>query len=145
MRIWSLHPKYLDAKGLVALWRETLLAKHVLEGKTKGYKNHPQLNRFKKAKYPIHCINQYLSEVYTEASQRKYNFNKHKIDWNFKKSKLPVTKGQVAYEVEHLLVKLKKRDPGKCKELKAKSEFDSHPIFKVIDGKVEEWEILAEK
>jgi hypothetical protein len=47
MRIWSLHPKYLDAKGLVALWRESLLAKQALESKTKGYKNHPQLNRFK--------------------------------------------------------------------------------------------------
>ncbi|MGH2666461.1 pyrimidine dimer DNA glycosylase/endonuclease V [Flavobacterium sp.] len=67
MRIWSLHPKYLDTKALVALWRETLLAKHVLEGKTKGYKNHPQLNRFKEAKYPIDSINQYLSEVYFEA------------------------------------------------------------------------------
>ena len=50
MRIWSLHPRYLDAKGLVAVWRETLLAKHVLEGKTKGYKNHPQLNRFREVK-----------------------------------------------------------------------------------------------
>jgi len=46
MRIWSLHPKYLDAKGLVALWRDALLARHVLQGKTTGYKNHPQLNRF---------------------------------------------------------------------------------------------------
>jgi len=46
MRIWSLHPKYLDTKGLVALWRDALLARHVLQGKTTGYKNHPQLNRF---------------------------------------------------------------------------------------------------
>jgi hypothetical protein len=29
-RIWSLHPKYLDARGLVALWREGLLAQAVL-------------------------------------------------------------------------------------------------------------------
>jgi hypothetical protein len=49
MRIWSIHPKYLDIKGLVALWREALLAKHVLEGRTKGYRNHPQLDRFKLA------------------------------------------------------------------------------------------------
>jgi hypothetical protein len=33
MRIWSLHPKYLDSKGLVALWRESLLAKNVLRDK----------------------------------------------------------------------------------------------------------------
>lgn len=37
MRIWSLHPSYLDAKGLVALWRETLLAQKVLLGATVGY------------------------------------------------------------------------------------------------------------
>src|ERR1700741_5318717 len=98
MRIWSIHPEYLDAKGLVALWRETLLAKHVLEGKTKGYKNHPQLNRFKKAVNPVDAIDQYLSEVYLEASNRKFNFNKNKINWNFKKSELPVTTGQVSYE-----------------------------------------------
>jgi len=70
MRIWSLHPKYLDTKGLVALWRETLLAQHVLEGKTKGYKNHPQLDRFKRSKKPIEVINQYLAGVYAEALTR---------------------------------------------------------------------------
>ncbi|WP_368086417.1 pyrimidine dimer DNA glycosylase/endonuclease V [Nitrosomonas sp. Nm34] len=26
MRLWSIHPKYLDAKGLLALWREGLQA-----------------------------------------------------------------------------------------------------------------------
>ncbi|HEY5592787.1 MAG TPA: pyrimidine dimer DNA glycosylase/endonuclease V [Paludibacter sp.] len=106
MRIWSLHPKYLDSKGLVALWRETLLAKHVLEGKTKGYKNHPQLNRFKKAKYPLDLINHYLSEVYHEAINRNFNFDKQKINWRFRKFKMPVTTGQLKYEVEHLLSKL---------------------------------------
>src|SRR5678810_803949 len=138
MRIWSLHPKYLDTKGLVALWRETLLAKHVLEGKTKGYKNHPQLNRFKQAKYPIDSINQYLSEVFNEAVSRNFAFDKQKIDWKFKKSTVPVTTGQMKYEVEHLLTKLEKRDPEKHKELKSKSTFENHPIFKVIDGGIED-------
>ena len=68
MRIWSLHPKYLDTKGLVALWRERLLAKHVLEGRTVGYKNHPQLKRFQQAEIPVDCINQYLSHVYKKAT-----------------------------------------------------------------------------
>lgn len=142
MRIWSLHPKYLDTKGLVALWRETLLAKHVLEGKTKGYKNHPQLDRFKKAKHPVDSINQYLSELYSEASNRKFNFDKNKINWNFKQSLLPVTTGQVKYEVGHLLVKLKKRDAKKYNELKSKANFDDHPILKLVLGKVEAWEIM---
>ena len=84
MRIWSIHPKYLDSKGLVALWRETLLAKNVLENKTKGYKNHPQLNRFRESKKAIDCIDQYLWEVYKESEIRNYSFNKNKISQNFK-------------------------------------------------------------
>ena len=43
MRLWSIHPRYLDSMGLVALWREALLAQAVLRGETKGYKFHPQL------------------------------------------------------------------------------------------------------
>lgn len=38
MRLWVSHPKYLDCKGLVALWRESLLARKVLKGKTKGWR-----------------------------------------------------------------------------------------------------------
>jgi len=134
MRIWSLHPKYLDTRGLVALWRETLLAKHVLEGKTKGYKNHPQLIRFRNAEYPIDLINQYLSEIYYEAERRHFNFDKQKIEWGFKKSKVPVTTGQLNYEVKHLLTKLEKRDFNLYKELKSKSKFETHPIFKLVNG-----------
>lgn len=145
MRLWSLHPKYLDSKGLVALWRETLLAKHVLQGKTKGYKNHPQLNRFKKAKKPVDTIYQYLSEIYVEATKRNYNFNKQKINWNFTKSKLTVTSGQLNYEVNHLLNKLKTRDYKKFKELNANSTIEVHPLFKLVDGDIEKWEVLIDK
>ncbi|MFA6598408.1 MAG: pyrimidine dimer DNA glycosylase/endonuclease V [Ignavibacteriaceae bacterium] len=143
MRIWSIHPKYLDAKGLVAVWREALLAKHVLEGKTKGYKNHPQLNRFKVANNPVDTINQYLSEIFIEASSRNYNFNKQKIDWAFKKSELTVTVGQLNYEAGHLLNKLQIRDTIKFEQIKTNITFDSHPLFKVIDGDVEKWEIIT--
>jgi hypothetical protein len=145
MRIWSLHPKYLDTKGLVALWRETLLAKHVLEGKTKGYKNHPQLLRFKNSKRPLDAINQYLKGVYVEASTRKYNFDKDKINWDFQKSRITVTKGQLDYEWNHLMKKLQTRDPLKHKELKKISSLESHPIFKIIDGEIEVWEIILAK
>jgi len=30
MRLWTIHPKYLDRQGLLALWREALLAQKVL-------------------------------------------------------------------------------------------------------------------
>ena len=119
------------------------MAKHVLEGKTTGYKHHPQLKRFKKAKYPLDLINQYLSEVYHEAVSRKFKFDKQKINWKFKKGKMPVTTGQVDYEVEHLLTKLGKRDRNRYEELKSKSKFDHHPIFELVNGEIEEWEVLA--
>ena len=142
MRIWSLHPKYLDVKGLVALWRETLLAKNVLEGATKGYKNHPQLNRFKQQQNPKHAINQYLAAVYGQAIERNYNFNKEKINWQFQPIKIKVTKGQIAYEKKHLLGKLKIRDTEKYKALYKLEKVEIHPIFTVIDGEIAAWEIL---
>lgn len=142
MRIWSLHPKYLDTKGLVALWRETLLAKHVLEGKTKGYKNHPQLNRFKKAPAPLDCINQYLSVVYKEALRRGFNFTKNKINWEFKPTTLKVTSGQLFYEKQHLLKKLIMRDKVQYEVLLNETNFVPHPLFRVIEGEREDWEII---
>jgi len=143
MRLWSIHPKYLDSKGLVALWRESLFAKHVLEGKTKGYKNHPQLNRFKKSKKPLHAINNYLAVVYHEALSRQYNFDKQKLDWNFLPASLPVTKGQIQYESFHFLSKIKTRDPKRYKELKKLLFFDSHPLFNIVEGEREDWEIVT--
>jgi len=143
MRIWSIHPEYLDAKGIVALWRETLLAKHVLENKTKGYKNHPQLTRFKNLQEPLHGINHYLSIVYHEASKRNYQFDREKIDWNFKPVKIKVTRGQIEYEIEHLKRKLEKRDPLKLNELVLVKNYRIHPLFKVVEGEIEDWEIVA--
>jgi len=141
MRLWSLHPKYLDVKGLVALWRETLLAKKVLENKTKGYKNHPQLDRFKKAERPLDVINQYLSEIYKEATNRNYSFNINKIDWNFIPDKITVTEGQVEYEILHLAKKLKARDPVKFKEVMSVKNHDTLQMFIVIKGGIEKWEV----
>ena len=143
MRIWSIHPKYLDSKGLVALWRETLLAKNVLENKTRGYKNHPQLNRFKNAKHPCDSINQYLSGVYKEAVYRNYNFDKSKINFDFKKSQLPVNSAQVEYEFEHLLWKLKTRDITRFRGLHQLKSIEPHPIFKIIIGAIESWEVIT--
>jgi len=140
MRLWSLHPKYLDVKGLVALWREALLAKKVLEGNTRGYKNHPQLERFKKSDNPLDCINQYLLIVFQEAETRGYHFNRDKIDLNFKPAKIKVTNGQLKYETTHLLNKLKTRDILKYKELIKTGVCEAHPLFVVVEGEIENWE-----
>jgi hypothetical protein len=143
MRIWSLHPKYLDSKGLVALWREALLAKQVLLGNTIGYKKHPQLLRFKEHKNPVKLIDQYLAAVYEVASSKGYHFDKQKVDWNFPISELPVTKGQIEFERKHLLEKLKVRDKDKYSELMLQKELLPHPIFSVVEGDVEKWEKIG--
>jgi hypothetical protein len=140
MRIWSIHPKYLDTKGLVALWREALLAKHVLENKTKGYRNHPQLERFKKSGKPVIAINQYLSIVYKEAIDRGFNFDINKFKRVNCLLSLTVNEGQLGYEFEHLLNKLKIRDVELHRKLRKIKIVESHPLFKVIKGKIESWE-----
>jgi Pyrimidine dimer DNA glycosylase len=142
MRIWSLHPKYLDSKGLVALWRETLLAKQVLEGKTKGYRNHPQLERFKNSVNPAGCINQYLTSVYKNSLERGYNFNKNKINPDFIPTKLTVTDRQIKFEMKHLLKKLKTRDPERFHRLSHIIKIDAHPLFRIKTGEIEPWEKL---
>lgn len=142
MRIWSIHPKYLDAKGLVALWRETLLAKHVLEGRTKGYTNHPQLNRFKNLSNPVNAIHQYLGMVYEEALFREYNFDESKFILSRKKITITVTEGQVEYEYKHLLAKLKVRDIELYKKIKKINHIEPHPVFQIIKGPIEDWEII---
>ncbi|WP_423127894.1 pyrimidine dimer DNA glycosylase/endonuclease V [Gaoshiqia sp. Z1-71] len=144
MRIWSVHPVYLDQKGLVALWREALLAKQVLEGKTKGYQHHPQLKRFKAAVNPLDCINQYLAVVWDEATKRGYRFDEQKINRNYKSEKLSVTTGQLNYETWHLLQKLQIRDIAKHNELIGHKEFLTHPLFELVDGEIEDWEKISE-
>ena len=141
MRLWSLHPKYLDTKGLVALWREGLLARKVLLGKTKGYKNHPQLLRFKKHKYPINAIDTYLFNVYMESHRRNYNFNRSKIGNKFTEELVDVTESQLKYELEHLRFKLKTRDHEKYLKLRDITAPDPNPFFKKVEGDIEPWEI----
>jgi hypothetical protein len=143
MRIWSLHPKYLDAKGLVALWRETLLAQKVLQGKTKGYKHHPQLHRFKTHADPLAAIATYLRAVAQEAQQRGYNFDTTKINPKRTRQKIQVTRGQINYEWRHLRTKLAQRDPAKLSIVQKIQNPEVHPLFTPIKGKIEAWEKLT--
>ncbi len=140
MRLWSIHPRYLDAKGLVALWREGLLAQNVILGKTKGYKNHPQLTRFKNTNNPRGAIAGYLRFLMDEADKRGYNFNGRKIINKRIQSKILVTRGQVEYEFKHLLEKLKARDPNLYIRLNTVKRIKLHPLFTQVNGSVEKWE-----
>lgn len=140
MRLWSVHPSYLDSKGLVAVWREGLLALHVLSGKTKGYVNHPQLIRFKKHSQPLEAIVWYLHSIVDEADRRGYSFKREKLPSVTAVKQMAVTKGQLEFEMKHLLEKLSIRDPNQFSLLKDEKIFLTHPIFKLVQGGVEAWE-----
>jgi hypothetical protein len=139
MRLWTLHPKYLDARGLVALWREALLAQAVLQGKTVGYRNHPQLIRFRAAPRPVGAIAQYLRAVHAEADRRGYSFDRTKISHARSSGQIVVAAGQIEYEWQHLRRKLRVRDARWLSGLKSQP-LDVHPLFRVIPGPTELWE-----
>jgi hypothetical protein len=138
MRLWSIHPKYLDAKGLVACWREGLLARKVLLGQTKGYRNHPQLDRFKKTDDPVVFLYTYLRGIVDEAEMRGYAFNAGKIGPRFTAEKLKVTTGQIGYELEWLKTKLTVRDPDGIEKMPDVPA--AHPSFIIVPGEIESWE-----
>jgi hypothetical protein len=140
VRIWSFHPRYLDSKGLVALWREALLAQKVLKGETTGYRNHPQLSRFRSQPDPAAAIATYLEYVFGEAVLRGYRFDQAKIEDTRSDTRIPVTKGQLLYEWKHFKDKLKVRDPGRYLELPGEAAPEPHPLFRIVAGDVETWE-----
>lgn len=140
MRLWSLHPCYLDSRGLVALWREGLLARKVLQNRTKGYRNHPHLERFKSQPDPVALIDRYLQVVLEEAVRRGYRFEADKIGAELSSRHLTVTVGQLRFELEHLKQKLHRRDFERFTSLENIVLPLANPIFIVVDGEVESWE-----
>jgi len=139
MRLWSLHPSHLDARGIVALWREGLLARAVLSGQTQGYKNHPQLNRFSECKHSVAVLDSSLKYVLLEATSRSYHFDSTKISPPNKDVVLTVTTGQLEYEWGHLLKKLKQRDLERWK-VECRKSLSAHPIFQIAKGEIANWE-----
>ncbi len=140
MRIWTVHPKYLDPQGLVALWREALLARAVLRGETTGYRHHPQLHRFQAHPRPLSAINAYLRCVLDDAEVRGYHFNRDKVGPVRDVARIPVSSGQLAYEWQHLRRKLKARSPSVHSQWRSLNAPESHPLFVIVDGPVEAWE-----
>ena len=140
MRLWSLHPSYLDTQGLLACWREGLLARKVLLGETRGYKHHPQLERFKACPDPVAALDAYLLEIHAESLRRGFTFNRAKIGSCSYTKKLAVTQGQIQYEWEHLRLKLLKRDPARYERMLASEPPLPHPLFVIVPGGIEGWE-----
>jgi len=140
MRIWSVHPRYLDPRGLVALWREALLAQAVLQGNTKGYRSHPQLSRFRLVRAPVGAIADYLRAVRDEARTRGYRFRSRRISRSHAQAKMTVTRGQLEFEWQHLLSKLRTRDQEWYRRIGSIKRPRSHPLFRIVPGPVESWE-----
>lgn len=141
MRIWSLHPRYLDRQGLVACWRETLLAQAVLAGRTRGYTQHPQLLRFRELADPIAGVGAYLGALATEADERGYRFDRSRIDHpDASVAVIDVTTGQLALEWSHLGAKLRVRTPDLAERWRDVGLPEPHPSFRTVDGPPADWE-----
>lgn len=140
MRLWSLNPEYLDPVGLVALWREGLLAQKVLLGLTRGYRSHPQLARFRACPDPLLAIGCYLRGVAREADRRGYRFDGAKVVASGPCERLKVQRGQIEYEWEHLLGKLRSRSPDLYEANRSIVSPAPHPLFAIVPGGVEQWE-----
>jgi hypothetical protein len=140
MRLWTLHPGYLDTKGLVAVWREALLAQAVLRGRTRGYRRHPQLARFRSAAAPVAAIAAYLREIQREGARRGFDLDARRIARGRSAVSCRATRGQLTFEWSHLMRKLKTRDPERFAELSSIRQPRPHPLFRVVAGGVESWE-----
>ena len=140
MRLWTLHPRYLDAKGLVAAWREALLAQKVLQGATRGYRNHPQLTRFRRHAKPVPAVAAFLAAIEEEARRRNYQFDASKISRPRMRGQLNETRGQLLYEWEHLRAKLRARAPAVYRQFEDLALPEAHPLFRIVPGPVQDWE-----
>lgn len=140
MRLWTLHPQYLDAKGLVAAWREALLAQKVLQGGTRGYKHHPQLARFRSHPQPVQAIATFLVGIVQESQRRGYQFDRSKIARQRLRTRLQETRGQLDYEWKHLRTKLRKRSPAVLRRFADVRRPQPHPLFHIVSGPVRDWE-----
>lgn len=140
MRLWTVHPKYLDPVGLVALWRETLLARAVLRGQTTGYRYHPQLTRFRAHSRPVGALNCYLDAIYAEALRRGYRFDRRKLGRVRTRRRIPESIGQLTFEWGHLLRKLRVRQPRRFEDLATVRQPMAHPLFRMVPGPVQVWE-----
>ena len=111
----------------------------VLRGRTKGYQHHPQLVRFSRTNDPPAAVAAYLTAIHAESERRNYDFDATKIGRRRMSGRITETRGQLLYEWRHLKRKLKRRDTKQYRaSLKLKPS--AHPLFRIVSGKVRDWE-----
>lgn len=144
MRLWSVHPRHLDRQGLTACWREALLAQAVLAGRTRGYRAHPQLERFREHDDPLAAIVGYLHALADEADARGYRYDRTRIDRSPRPvAAIEVTSGQLDLEWAWLRSKLAVRSPELLGRWASTVRPEVHPSFVEVDGPVAPWERAA--
>lgn len=130
MRLWSIHPKYLDKHALIALWREGLLAQKALSGKGLVDEANVQLVRFKKSANPVRAIGSYLSFVASEGAKQGCKLNHERIlQPNFEAKFMTTDVAQMELEVEQLKARMKTRNKDKFKLLTDVHKFEANPVF----------------
>ena len=146
MRLWFIRFDWLDTIGLVALWRESLLAREVLEGNTIGYRNHPQLTRFKSYSSPSNAINTYLLYIKEEADRRGFLFDGSKIAISSadKSIKIHVSQGQLDYELHLLKNKLAIRSKNKLQTVLNIESGQPNNLFVSYYGPIKPWEKIKD-
>ena len=75
-----------------------------------------------------------------EATRRNDNRNRTKIAPIRNRTLIPVTRGQRAYELQHLTKKLTQGSPSDLSRLPAANDVKPHPLFTVCEGDIEAWE-----
>jgi hypothetical protein len=154
MRLWSIHPKYYDDSALARCIGEGLGGLRALCGLQKMHRNHPQLERFKKAAFCKHVLAEYIYCCHSESLVREkaYNFD-FDVMYDYLEGavegvNLPVTTGQIQYECKLLLAKMRSRSKGgknrQYIELLRndinRNQVELHPLFYAVPGPVESWE-----
>lgn len=145
VRLWSLHPELLDRQGLIACWRESLLAQAVLSGRTRGYTRHPQLERFRNHPQPLTAVAAYLEDLHLESRERGYRFDGDRILGGpaghlARVDRISVTTGQLMLEWAHLQSKLADRSPQLHTAGPPPDPVPIHPLFSATAGPPAAWE-----
>lgn len=140
VRLWSVHPRYLDPAGLCGLWREALLAQAVVGGEKKGYRRHPQARRVLEERDPRGAIRSYLRGVWEEGCRRGYRLDPRRIAWWDREARMTVPRGQLEYELVLLAVKLEARAPCLAGRLPSLEDVLPHPALDVAEGGLAWWE-----
>ena len=84
--------------------------------------------------------------VLIESEKRGYHFDKTKLPVQC----IPVdfimeSQGQLDYEWQHLLKKLRVRNPDRFRSVSNVKSPDPNPIFRIVPGGISSWESIPKK